>query len=89
MQLSATDTERIIRLCADMADIIYRYQGVMKPREADKARQARKLIKKCKPSKKPAASAPTTEPTTATSEPPAQAAAPAGASRARTGTTLK
>ena len=56
-----------------MADIIYRYQCVMKPREADKARQARKLIKKCNTSKKPAASAPTTEPTTATSEPPAQA----------------
>ena len=29
-----------------MVDVIDRYQRVMKPREADKARQAKKLIKK-------------------------------------------
>ena len=40
--------QRLLTLCTEMADIIYRYQQQMKPREADKARQARQLIKKWK-----------------------------------------
>ena len=40
------DLPRLLALCRDMADVIDRYQRVMKPREADKARQARRLIKK-------------------------------------------
>ena len=53
---------RLLRLCADMAGIIYRYQHLMKPREADKARQAKCLIKKWN-RQKHAANAPTTAPT--------------------------
>ena len=41
-----TDLPRLLALCKEMASVIDRYQRVMKPREADKARQARKLIKK-------------------------------------------
>ena len=37
---------RLLALCQDMASVIDRYQAHMKPREADKARQAKKLIKK-------------------------------------------
>lgn len=40
------DLPRLLALCRQMADVIDRYQRIMKPREADKARQARKLIKK-------------------------------------------
>lgn len=50
---------RLLRLTADMAGIIYRYQHLMKPREADKARQAKCLIKKWN-RQKHAANAPTT-----------------------------
>ena len=53
---------RLLRLTADMAGIIYRYQHLMKPREADKARQAKCLIKKWN-RQKHAANAPTTAPT--------------------------
>lgn len=56
------DLQRIFRLCADMAGIIYRYQHLMKPREADKARQAKCLIKKWN-RQKYAANASTTAPT--------------------------
>ena len=40
--------QHLLRLANEMAVIIDRYQSVMKPREADKARQARQLIKKWK-----------------------------------------
>lgn len=60
------DLQRILRLCADMAGIIYRYQHLMKPREADKARQAKCLIKKWN-RQKHAANAPTTCQTSASS----------------------
>ena len=40
------DLPRLVRLCLQMADVIDRHQRAMKPREADKARQARRLIKK-------------------------------------------
>ncbi len=70
------DLHRLLRLCTDMADIIYRHQGTMKPREADKARQARQLIKKWK--QRAAASAPTTDPMTDTSARPVQDGARAG-----------
>ena len=40
------DLPRLLALCRQMADVIDRYQAHMKPREADKARQARRLIKK-------------------------------------------
>ena len=53
------DLQRLLRLCADMASIIYRYQHLMKPREADKARQAKCLIKKWN-RQKHVANAPTT-----------------------------
>ena len=40
------DLPRLLALCRQMASVIDRYQAHMKPREADKARQARRLIKK-------------------------------------------
>ena len=44
--MNPRDLPRLLALCQDMASVIDRYQAHMKPREADKARQARKLIKK-------------------------------------------
>ena len=44
--MTTKDLLHLVRLCRDMAAVIDKYQRVMKPREADKARQARKLIKK-------------------------------------------
>lgn len=44
--MNTSDLPRLLALCREMAAVIDRYQRVMKPREADKARQARKLIKK-------------------------------------------
>lgn len=44
--MNTSDLHRLLALCKEMAAVIDRYQRVMKPREADKARQARKLIKK-------------------------------------------
>ena len=44
--MNPRDLPRLLALCRDMASVIDRYQAHMKPREADKARQARKLIKK-------------------------------------------
>ena len=44
--MHAKDLPRLLALCRQMADVIDRYQAHMKPREADKARQARRLIKK-------------------------------------------
>lgn len=88
------DLQRILRLCADMADIIYRYQHMMKPREADKARQARQLINKWKKKQPHAGNAPSTAQSGASStarspkdrKPPEYA--PAGTSRDATETTL-
>lgn len=40
------DHARLLSLCRDMAAIIDKYQQHMKPREADKARQARRLLRK-------------------------------------------
>lgn len=40
------DMNRLLRLANEMALVIDRYQGMMKPREADKARQMKKMIKK-------------------------------------------
>lgn len=44
--MNPSDLPRLLALCRDMAAVIDRYQRHMKPREADKARQARRLIKK-------------------------------------------
>ena len=44
--MNPRDLPRLLALCRQMADVIDRYQAHMKPREADKARQARRLIKK-------------------------------------------
>lgn len=44
--MNTSELPRLLALCKEMAAVIDRYQRVMKPREADKARQARKLIKK-------------------------------------------
>ena len=84
---------RLLSLCADMAGIIYRYQHMMKPREADKARQARQLINKWKKKRPHAGNAPSTaqagKSSTARSpkdrKPPEYA--PAGTSRDATVTT--
>ena len=59
--MTSKELTRLLRLCADMAGIIYRYQHLMKPREADKARQAKCLIKKWN-RQKHAANASTTAP---------------------------
>lgn len=64
--MDSKNLTRLLRLTADMAGIIYRYQHLMKPREADKARQAKCLIKKWN-RQKHAANAPTTAPTNASS----------------------
>ena len=40
------DHALLLSLCRDMASIIDKYQRHMKPREADKARQARRLLRK-------------------------------------------
>ena len=44
--MNTSDLPRLLALCKEMAAVIDRYQAHMKPREADKARQARRLIKK-------------------------------------------
>ena len=44
--MTPKDLFHLVRLCRDMAAVIDKYKRVMKPMESDKARQARKLIKK-------------------------------------------
>ena len=44
--MTEKDILRLLSLCRDMAAIIDKYQRHMKPREADKARQARRLLRK-------------------------------------------
>lgn len=38
--------DKLIRLAKDLSNIITKHQRLMKPREADKARQVQQLIKK-------------------------------------------
>ena len=44
--MTEKDLLRLLSLCRDMAAVIDKYQRHMKPREADKARQARRLLRK-------------------------------------------
>ena len=44
-EMRECDERRLVSLALAMADVIDRYQRHMKPREADKARQARMLVK--------------------------------------------
>lgn len=44
--MTEKDILRLLTLCRDMAAVIDKYQRHMKPREADKARQARRLLRK-------------------------------------------
>lgn len=52
MPIAESDLKRMVALLESMSDVIYKYQQHLKPREADKARQARVVLKKIRRNKK-------------------------------------
>lgn len=48
MDINDSYSKKIVALLESMSDIINKYKRYMKPREADKARQARLMLKKLK-----------------------------------------
>ena len=46
--MTPKQADRLIKLARELSAIVYKYNGIIKPREVDKARQVNKLVKQIK-----------------------------------------